>query len=200
MSKVINRVYDDSADALEALRALETAGISHNDISIVANNVDNKWDPTHKDAAAKGAGAGAATGAALGGGAGLLAGLGMLAIPGIGPVVAAGWLAATAAGAAVGATAGAAGGGIIGKLTEHEVDKEDVEFYAEAIRRGGALISVKADNDEIAKVEAILDESNFIDADARRAAYRADDWNTFNPDAPAYSQAQVDAERLRYQR
>jgi hypothetical protein len=198
MTKVINRVYDDSTDALEAIRTLEAAGISHNDISFVANNVDKKWDPTHKDAAAKGAAAGAATGGALGGGVGLLAGLGMLAIPGIGPVVAAGWLAVTAAGAAVGATAGAASGGIIGKLSEHEVDKEDAEFYAEAIRRGGALVSVKAKDDEVAKVETILDESNFIDTDARRAAYRADDWTSFNPEAPAYSADQVQSERARY--
>jgi hypothetical protein len=197
MSKVINRVYDDYTNAVEAMNALEAGGISHNDISIVANNVDKKWDPTHKDAAAKGAAAGGAAGAALGGGAGLLAGLGLMAIPGIGPVVAAGWLAVTAAGAAVGAGAGAAGGGIIGKLTEHNVDKEDAAFYAEAIRRGGALISVKVGDDEVEKVESILDESSFVDTDARRAAYRADDWHSFNPEASAYSQEQIEAERLR---
>ena len=176
----------------------------------MANNVDNKndpmkkidtdkvEDPTEKNAGAKGAGGGAAAGAVAGGGVGLLAGLGMLAIPGVGPVVAAGWLIATAAGAAVGATAGAATGGIVGRLTEYEVSKDDAEFYAEAIRRGAALVSVKASDKEIAKVEQILRQFNAVDPAARRAAYAEKDWTSFDAKAPAYTAAQIEAERSLY--
>ena len=57
MSKVINRAYENYADAVSVIHQLEAAGISHNDISIVANNVNDDNDPTHKDAVAKGAGA-----------------------------------------------------------------------------------------------------------------------------------------------
>src|SRR5579859_4525824 len=73
MSKVINHLYDSYGEAVAVIGELEAAGISHNDISIVANNVDKKNDPTHKDAAAKGAGSGAAGLGAVGAGAGVLA-------------------------------------------------------------------------------------------------------------------------------
>jgi hypothetical protein len=198
MSKIVNRIYDTYDTAVSAINALEAGGISHNDISIVANNADKRHDPTHKDAAAKGAGAGAAAGAAIGGGAGLLAGLGMLAIPGVGPVVAAGWLIATAAGAAAGAGTGAAAGGVIGKLTEHEVSEEDAHVYMETIRRGGALVSVKTSDKNRDEVEEILDRHDSIDVASRRSAYEAKKWATFDPQAPHYTQAEIESERAQY--
>src|SRR3978361_1086673 len=116
MTVTISRLYDNNTDAQRAVQRLESAGVPHSDISIVANNSDSWFSPDKKvdrdrdgvDDRAEGAGKGAGIGAGVGGAAGLLAGLGLLAIPGLGPVVAAGWLAATA----VGAAAGAATGGI----------------------------------------------------------------------------------------
>ena len=70
------------------------------------------------------------------GAAGLAAGLGVLAIPGIGPIVAMGWAATLLAGVVSGGVVG----GIIGALVESGVSKEDADVYAEAIRRGGALV------------------------------------------------------------
>ena len=138
MAVTISRLYDRYADAERAVTALETAGIPHSDISIVANNSDDWYNSGKKDRDSDGvddraesAGKGAGIGAGLGGAAGLLAGLGLLAIPGLGPVVAAGWLASTA----VGAAAGAATGGIIGALTEAGVSEEDAHTYAEGVRR-----------------------------------------------------------------
>ncbi|MEW6148945.1 MAG: hypothetical protein AB1745_13260, partial [Pseudomonadota bacterium] len=135
MTTTISRLYDNYSDAERAVARLESAGVPHSDISLVANNSDNWYgsssgkvdrDRDGTDDRVEGAGTGAGIGAGLGGTAGLLAGLGLLAIPGLGPVVAAGWLAATAAGAA----AGAATGGIIGALTEAGVSKEDASRYA----------------------------------------------------------------------
>ena len=106
MTATISRLYNSYADAKEAVRNLEAAGVPHNDISIIASNADNWYSSDHtgeqgtfpdrdldgKDDRAEAAGAGAGVGAAVGGTAGLLAGLGLLAIPGVGPVVAAdGW-------------------------------------------------------------------------------------------------------------
>ena len=68
----------------------------------------------------------------------------MLAVPGIGPVVGLGWLAATAVGAVTGAAVGAATGGLIGSLTEAGVSEQDAHVYAEGVRRGGTLLSVRA--------------------------------------------------------
>ncbi len=147
MTVTISRLYDNHSDAKRAVQRLESAGVPHSDISIVANNSDS-WFNTDKkvdrdrdgvDDRAEGASKGAGIGAGVGGAAGLMAGLGLLAIPGLGPVVAAGWLAATA----VGAAAGAATGGIVGALTEAGVSEQDAHSYAEGVRRGGTLVSAR---------------------------------------------------------
>ncbi|GJE62646.1 hypothetical protein MPOCJGCO_4779 [Methylobacterium trifolii] len=108
----------------------------------------------------------------LGGGAGLLAGLGLLAIPGVGPVVAAGWLVATVTGAGVGAAAG----GLIGGLTGAGLSEHEAERYAEGVRRGGTLVTVRAGEDLADRVMTILDRSGSIDLDERAQGWRAQGW------------------------
>lgn len=103
--RTVTGLFDDYDDAREAVSDLEAAGVPSDDISIVANNIGDRYS-TDGSNAAEGAGTGAGLGAAGGGVVGLLTGLGLMAIPGVGPVVAAGWLASTAAGAAAGAIAG----------------------------------------------------------------------------------------------
>ncbi len=122
--KTVTGLFDDYADARAAVSALEDRGVPSDDISIVSNNVSDRYGTGNDSNAAEGAGTGAGVGAAIGGVGGLLTGLGVMAIPGVGPVVAAGWLAATAAGAAAGAVAGGAAGGIIGAMTESGVPEE----------------------------------------------------------------------------
>src|SRR5438270_6194191 len=103
MTRTVTRLFDNYADAEAAVRELETLGVPHNDISLVASNhndthshrVGDRGRDDTANEAADDAGKGAGVGAALGGAGGLLAGLGMLAIPGLGPVVAAGWLVST---------------------------------------------------------------------------------------------------------
>ncbi len=113
MTSTVSAMFDRYSDAKAAISRLEAAGIPHDQISIVSNDVEHRQYRTTEDAAGSAAGAGASLGTLIGGGAGLLAGLGMLALPGLGPVVAAGWLASTALGAGVGAAAG----GLVGALT-----------------------------------------------------------------------------------
>src|SRR3954471_9085787 len=167
----ISRLYDDYATASRVVDELERAGIPHSDISIVASNSEGWYDrdrttsgvdPAHdrdhdgRDDRAEGAAAGAGIGATLGGVAGLLAGLGMLAIPGIGPVVAAGWLASTAAVA----VAGGATGGLICALTQSGVGEDEAHAYAEGVRRGGTLVTVRVDDSRRAAAEAIMQRHN----------------------------------------
>jgi len=147
---------------------------------------------------AEGAGKGAATGGLLGGGAGLLAGLGMLAIPGLGPVVAAGWLASMAVGAAIGAAAGGATGGLLGALKEAGHTDEEANVYSEGVRRGGTLVSVKADDDDASRVEQILNSERGVDAGSRAQTYRAQGWSAFDPAAEPYSADQITRERQLY--
>ena len=193
--RTVSRLFDSYEQARQAVTDLKSAGIPESDISIVANNVDKSHDSDGDgvDDRAEGAGTGAGVGATLGGAAGLLTGLGILAIPGVGPVVAAGWLASTA----LGALAGGAAGGVIGALTQAGVDEEDAHVYAEGVRRGGTLVTVRADEDVATRADAILDRSG-VSASAKRDAYREGGWSRFDEAGAPLSREELDAERKRY--
>ncbi|WP_246389374.1 YsnF/AvaK domain-containing protein [Microvirga mediterraneensis] len=180
-SKTITAFFDNYEDASEAVRRLESAGIPHRDISLVASNEGDRYSShatrtfdgtNHHDDVSDGAGTGATVGTLAGGGAGLLAGLGMLAIPGLGPVVAAGWLVSTL----VGAGAGAAVGGIAGALVDAGVDENDAHAYAEGIRRGGALVTVRASEADVDRIVDILDDEGTVDFDERENTWRSEGW------------------------
>ena len=198
MTQTVAALYDTYDSAVAAVNALEAAGIPHSDISIVSNNVDNQYGKDRPAEAAKDAGKGAGVGAVVGGVGGLLTGVGLLAIPGVGPVVAAGWLVATAAGAATGAVVGGAAGGLVGSLTGAGVPEHDAHFYAEGVRRGGTLVTARADDARASAAREILQRYKSVDPAVRGAAYREGGWTSFDENAPAYTADQVAAERSRY--
>jgi hypothetical protein len=187
-NRTVARLYDSYDDASAIVSALEASGIPHSDISIVANRPNSDGTTTPTDAhAGTGAGAGATLGTILGGGAGLLAGLGSLAIPGVGPVVAAGWLIATLTGAGVGAAAG----GLLGSLTGAGVSEKEAHVYAEGVRRGGTLVSVRTDETQAANVERIMSERRPVDWQQRETEYRAGGWQGFDDTMPPTGGAPV---------
>ncbi len=97
--------------------------------------------------APEGATAGATTGGIIGGVLGLLAGIGALAIPGMGPFIAAGPLMATLSGIGAGGTLG----GIIGGLVGLGIPEFEAKRYENRLKEGGILLSVRANNDDLAK-------------------------------------------------
>jgi len=199
MKTTITGLYDSYDDAKAAVKALENAGVSSDDISIVTNKANGDVDVEGQgNMAGEGAGTGAGIGALAGGAGGLLTGLGLLAIPGVGPVVAAGWLAATAAGAVAGAVAGGAVGGIVGAMVESGVPEEDAHFYAESIRRGGSVVTARVEDGLRASADAILNSSPRVDVAARRASYAEQGWTRFDEAADPYTPDQINAERDRY--
>jgi len=198
-TRTVTGLYDTYDAAARTVHDLEAAHIPHDEISIVAHRSNTREVPGESaNGAATGAGTGASAGAALGGGAGLLAGLGMLAIPGVGPVVAAGWLVATAVGAVAGAAAGGATGGLIGALTSSGVSNEHASFYAEAVRRGSALVTARVDEGLVPTTEAIMQRHGRIDAAMREKAYRDSGWTAFDENSPPYAPAEVARERGLY--
>jgi hypothetical protein len=195
---VLTRLYDTHEDAVATVKALETAGMGHDEISVIGGDERGQYGTngtrpvngsatttTDPDAAGKAAGAGATAGTIIGGGAGLMAGLGALAIPGLGPVVAAGWLVAALTGAGVGAAVGGGAGGLIGSLVSHGVSEEDAHVYAEGVRRGGFLVTAKVDDKRVSEAQRIL-SSRGVDVAQRRSAYAAEGWSRFDESAPAY--------------
>lgn len=185
MNRTITRVYDRYSDAEAAVRRLKEAGFSDTQISLIGHQ-HARGEPGTDSEVADDAAGGAAVGGALGAGAGLLAGLGLMAIPGIGPVVAAGWLASTAAGAATGAIVGGAAGGLIGAMTETGMSREDAETYAESVRRGGSLVSVRTDEMSEQRAATALDASASLDVSRHRDEWRREGWSGFDPAAEPY--------------
>ena len=75
---------------------------------------------------------------------------------------------------AAGAVAGGAAGGIIGSLTDAGVDEDKAHVYAEGIRRGSTLVSVRVDNDQADVARSVINDSSPVELSARRAMYRGE--------------------------
>lgn len=185
MAKTIVGLYDNLTTAQQVVQELLNAGFSNDDISLVANDAGgdvSRHDTTvDRDEGSLGAatGVGAGTGAAIGGIGGLLIGLGALAIPGIGPVIAAGPLVAALVGAGVGAVVG----GLVGALVDMGVPREDAEYYAEGVRRGGTLVTVHADDHRVDRALTIMDRYDPVDIDERSSTWRESGWSGFETEA-----------------
>jgi len=176
MTQTLTRLYDSYDTALQVALALKEAGFTDRDISLVsrraaaADETGSSTDHT---------GTGAAVGGIIGAATGLMMGTGVLAIPGVGPVVAAGWLASTFAMGAAGVAAGGLAGGIAGALAGTGTE-EEIQVYAESIRRGDTLVTVRVPVDRAQEAARILTGFRFVDVAAREAEYRAAGWQRFD--------------------
>ncbi|MDN4076104.1 MULTISPECIES: general stress protein [Fictibacillus] len=159
--KVIG-VFSTEEEAVSAINSLRERGYDEEDISVIAQDKEERRhieDETGTKAG-EGAAAGAATGGVLGGVGGLLAGVGALAIPGIGPIVAAGPIAATLGGAAIGAGAG----GLVGALVGMGVPEEEAEEYQNYVESGKILVLVDADAERREHVYDTFQSNNTLNS------------------------------------
>lgn len=152
MMMTLSRLYDDSVCARTVVDELKAAGLPADDIGIIAPSCSTRLDGMGDDDRGHTINRSAGIGAALGGAAGLLAGLGAFVLPGVGAVVAAGWLASALAGA----VAGGAAGGVVGALIEAGLSEVDAPGYAEGVRRGGTLVTIRVTSREREFYEDIL--------------------------------------------
>ncbi len=183
MNKTVVGYFDQYAHAQNAVRALVDTGFSRSDISLVASDPTGEYakssvatstDPDSTSYTAAGAG----TGAILGGIGGLLVGIGALTLPGIGPVIAAGPLATTLLGAGVGAAAG----GLIGILMDVGIPENEAHYYAEGLRRGGAVVTVSTQDEMmIDRATNIFERNGAADIDRRADEWRQSGWTGYDP-------------------
>lgn len=207
MAKTIAGLYDSFEDARAVQAALINAGFDRDNISILAANSEDRYkdfvdrnideseydkyyvtDNDTRNRAAEGATAG-----------GILGGLGglvlALLVPGAGPFTVTGWLAASL----IGLAGGAITGGILGALVDAGIDEEDATVYSEGVRRGYALVTVKAEDGQAAQIAGIMNDHNAIDTDQRAAYWKSQGWdNSYDADEPVYNLTQIEEERTSY--
>ena len=196
-NKTVVGVFDSMRDAENVLSELESAGFSKDSISIIANKDASGADATGSSSTLgtveKGSNmaADAGIGAALGGVGGLLLSFASLAIPGVGPILAAGPIIAALSGAGIGAVAG----GMIGALTESGVPEEEAHYYAEGVRRGHVLVTVRADESNADRARDIMDRFGAVDVEGRATDWRDRGWSGHNPGAEPLSADELRRER-----
>lgn len=69
---------------------------------------------------------------------------------------------------------------LIDDLEDTGVPRSDAYAYAEGVRRGGSLVAVECDDDEVDRVVDILDSEGVLDLDERQAAWRSEGWQGYD--------------------
>ncbi len=198
MAKTIVGSFDSFDEAQRVARELIDDGFASSEINVVASNIRGNFKPDDRLQVTdtSHAASGAVAGGVLGGAAGLAVSLMGLTVPGLGPIIAAGPLAATLSGAGAGALAG----GLIGGLTELGVSKTDAEYYAESVRRGGALVTVRTDDEAADRAVDVMREHGAVDIDKRASMWREKGWRGWDDDAATrpYSLEEIERDREMY--
>jgi hypothetical protein len=176
--KAVFGIATSESQARRIVDALEAAGFSVNDVSVLFPDRSGTRDFAHEKntKAPEGATTGAATGALLGGGLGWLAGVGSLAIPGLGPFIAAGPIMALLSGAAAGGTIG----GLTGALIGMGIPELEAKRYEGKVKEGNILLSVHTNDSaerktatEILKREGAHDVSSTGESSVSESAHAA---------------------------
>jgi len=162
MEKAIAGFFRTRAEGEAALQALQGNGFSQNEVSFVAGDTKGHDTPAVGPIESVGAEAEGPRDAWIGGVVGLAAGMIATAIPGIGPLIAIGPLAGAIGGLGIGAAAG----GVIGLLRDHGISEDEARFYAEGVKRGGALVIVHTDDkDRAERAEDIFEKNHAIETE-----------------------------------
>jgi hypothetical protein len=159
MTHIITATFKTRVAAEEALEALEQAGFTEEQISLLVS--DDTRGKNFRIKEGSKADEGAAAGATFGGVVGaILAGVaaaGTLVIPGLNLVV-----SGALVGALAGLGAGAATGGLVGALVGAGIPEHEARLYENELATGSILIAVEADTKE--RRDAVEDILKRVDA------------------------------------
>ncbi|WP_448192451.1 YsnF/AvaK domain-containing protein [Azospirillum sp. sgz301742] len=89
-------------------------------------------------------------------------------------------------------------GGFLSRLFEWSVPERDAHVYAEGVRRGGSLLKLRVDDDDVDRAVAVLERGNVVDVDERETAYRSSGWTGYDETAAPYDETSASEERARY--
>jgi hypothetical protein len=153
--------FKTRAEGEAAQEALLAGGFTRDEVSFVAGDTSGHRIPAVGPVETTGADSEAAGDAVIGGVVGLAAGMVAVVLPGIGPLIAAGPLA----GAIGGLGLGAAAGGIVGLLRDHGIPEEEAQFFAEGVKRGGSLVTVRTTDERAGQARSTLERHGAIDTE-----------------------------------
>jgi uncharacterized protein (TIGR02271 family) len=188
--KTIVALYDTETEAGTAVTALEQAGISRRDVSVVARQrgtatglSDDEVDRVGDHGAGSGLTAGSTHGSRSlsdrmggGGGGGASVGGGLHALPGIGRARITGPLISQ-----FGGTGRGVDGGLIHALQVLGVPYGDAEGYAEGVRRGGSLVVARVAVTRVDDAIRAFERHVPVDLESRRGEWRTGGWTGFDP-------------------
>jgi uncharacterized protein (TIGR02271 family) len=69
---------------------------------------------------------------------------------------------------------------LIDDLENDGVPRTDAHAYAEGVRRGGSLVAVECDDDEVDRVIDILDDDGVLDLDEQQTSWRSEGWQGYD--------------------
>ncbi|MFP5512310.1 MAG: YsnF/AvaK domain-containing protein [Alphaproteobacteria bacterium] len=204
MTKTIVALYDHRSEAETASRDLQAAGFETSAVEILSHADLTSGGWSGSDTTGLGTTTGDSSLGAAGGMARTDLSTGYVAspntIPGssMGTGLGAGAGMGAGMGAGTGATTGTTAGGILTRLSGWGIPNQDAQVYAEGVRRGGSLLKLRLDEDDVDRAMEVLERGNVVDVEERGTAYRDSGWTGFDESADYYDDSSADEERLRY--
>jgi hypothetical protein len=144
--------FKTRAEGEAAEEALLATGFTRDEVSFVAGDTSGHQIPAIGPLETTGAESEAAGDAFIGGVVGLAAGMVAVVLPGIGPLI--------------GMGVGAAAGGIIGLLRDHGISEDEAHFFAEGVKRGGSLVTVRTSADRMEQARKTLERNGALDTES----------------------------------
>ena len=150
--KTVTGIFDSRSAAEHALKQLQAAGFSDQEISFLTPETSDTELNAVPTSEGEQPGMGSALGGVVGGAVGLSGGIQIAAalssvlVPGVGTVLALGFAGAALAGAA-GAIGGAKAGSMVEDALTEGLSKDELYFYIDELKKGRSVIICRSDDE-----------------------------------------------------
>lgn len=210
MTKTIVALYDHRSDAETASRDLQAAGFESSVIEILSHSdlSSGGWGDRDLSGSPTGTAAGSLTGdSSIGAASGMARtdlSTGYVASPNTVPATGLGMESGLGAGAGMGTMGsggvmtGSGSGGMLARLTGWGIPNQDAQVYAEGVRRGGSLLKLRLEEEDVDRAMDVLERGNVVDVEERGSAYRDSGWAGYDETAAYYDDQSAEEERVRY--
>ncbi|WP_377809796.1 YsnF/AvaK domain-containing protein [Azospirillum sp. A29] len=212
MTKTIVALYDHRSDAETASRDLQAAGFESSVIEILSHSdlSSGGWGDRDLSGSPTGTAAGSLTGdSSIGAASGMARtdlSTGYVSSPNTVPGTGSGLGTESGLGAGTGmGTMGAGGvmtgsgtGGMLTRLAGWGIPNQDAQVYAEGVRRGGSLLKLRLEEEDVDRAMDVLERGNVVDVEERGSAYRETGWTGYDETAAYYDEQSAEEERVRY--